>query len=177
MTSPPLETKYPEYKPRHTISSGRRFRTLKRDGFRCKYCGRNESDNIKLEVDHIIPKSSGGTDEMENLITSCQECNNGKSNIDIFNTIKITPEKQKICNDLNIKIPHIYKYRGITINVLKELNDFTPKTTKKISLKINKSPRVVSVILNRLNKSNCVDHIGNWGWKITMTGLLVLEIQ
>lgn len=31
-----------------------------------------------LEVDHIIPVSEGGSDEMDNLTTSCWECNRGK---------------------------------------------------------------------------------------------------
>jgi len=56
-----------------------RFEILKRDGFVCQYCGRNPKDNkTKLRVDHIIPKSKGGTDEVSNLITSCEECNLGK---------------------------------------------------------------------------------------------------
>jgi hypothetical protein len=33
-----------------------------------------------LEVDHIEPVSKGGSDEYANLITSCFDCNRGKSN-------------------------------------------------------------------------------------------------
>jgi hypothetical protein len=59
-----------------------RFRVLERDNFTCVYCGRNPSDDgVKLEVDHIFPKSRGGTDELANLVTSCRECNQGKKDL------------------------------------------------------------------------------------------------
>lgn len=47
---------------------------LERDWFRCQYCGKNGKD-VTLEVDHMIPKSKWGTDELTNLITCCRECN------------------------------------------------------------------------------------------------------
>lgn len=56
-----------------------RFQILERDDFTCSYCGAvgSESD---LQVDHIHPKSKGGADYIDNLATSCFECNIGKSN-------------------------------------------------------------------------------------------------
>ena len=59
-----------------------RFKILKRDNFTCQYCGRKPiQDNTKLMVDHIIPKSKGGTDEESNLKTSCEACNLGKYDV------------------------------------------------------------------------------------------------
>jgi 5-methylcytosine-specific restriction endonuclease McrA len=43
---------------------------LKRDGWRCQYCGRSE----ELEVHHMIPRSQFGHDTEENLITLCTGC-------------------------------------------------------------------------------------------------------
>lgn len=57
-----------------------RFEVFKRDGFTCQYCGR-KSPEVILEADHIVPASKGGKEEMGNLITSCRDCNRGKSNI------------------------------------------------------------------------------------------------
>lgn len=59
-----------------------RFKILKRDGFRCHYCGKSphRDPNIVLHVDHIKPLSKGGTWDEKNLITACAECNMGKSN-------------------------------------------------------------------------------------------------
>ena len=47
---------------------------LERDGFVCKTCGRRKN----LQVDHIIPRSKGGKDVPENLVTSCRHCNISK---------------------------------------------------------------------------------------------------
>jgi len=62
------------------ISKKLRYQVFERDSFTCQYCGRKPPIVI-LEVDHIIPKSKGGTDEPSNLITSCRDCNRGKSAI------------------------------------------------------------------------------------------------
>jgi hypothetical protein len=54
-----------------------RFEIFKRDQFTCRYCG-NKSPKAILEIDHLHPLSAGGTDDPENLITACYECNRGK---------------------------------------------------------------------------------------------------
>jgi HNH endonuclease len=63
---------------RKKISNSVRFEVFKRDSFCCTYCGKKAPD-VLLEVDHIEPVSKGGTNDMLNLITSCKECNSGKS--------------------------------------------------------------------------------------------------
>lgn len=62
------------------LSKRVRFLVLKRDLFRCQYCGVT-AGNAVLEVDHILPISKGGSDDIDNLITSCYNCNHGKSDI------------------------------------------------------------------------------------------------
>ncbi len=60
------------------VSTRTRFEIFKRDRFTCSYCGRTPP-NVLLEVDHIIPRAAGGTDDIENLTTSCWDCNRGKA--------------------------------------------------------------------------------------------------
>jgi len=48
---------------------------LRRDGYKCAYCGRSD---LPLTVDHVIPKARGGDETWENLITACTVCNNKK---------------------------------------------------------------------------------------------------
>lgn len=55
-----------------------RHRILARDHYRCQYCGRRGTA-FDLTLDHILPKSRGGRTVAENLVTSCRECNNRKS--------------------------------------------------------------------------------------------------
>jgi len=66
-------------KRRIAISKTLRIEILQRDHFKCKYCGRGVEDGVTLQVDHKLPVSAGGKTEMGNLITSCADCNNGKS--------------------------------------------------------------------------------------------------
>ena len=81
------------YKSKNSII---RFKVLERDGFKCCYCGRNPiEDNIKLEADHIIPKSKGGKYTMDNLITACNECNNIKK-AQIFSKALVSEIKERI---------------------------------------------------------------------------------
>jgi len=68
-------------KRRIGISQKLRFEIFQRDKFTCQYCKKSkDEDNIKLEIDHIIPISAGGTDDYHNLTTSCKKCNRGKCN-------------------------------------------------------------------------------------------------
>lgn len=69
--------------PRVRHSSGRaplpkwlRVAVLLRDGFTCRWCDRQG----RLEVDHIIPWSAGGSDASWNLRTLCHDCNQDRSN-------------------------------------------------------------------------------------------------
>jgi hypothetical protein len=50
---------------------------MRRDGHRCQYCGVSSGN---LTLDHVKPKSLGGEDTWENLVTACVSCNNKKDN-------------------------------------------------------------------------------------------------
>lgn len=51
---------------------------LEKWGHKCVYCG---DENVPLEVEHIVPKSRGGTDRITNLTLSCNPCNQKKDNL------------------------------------------------------------------------------------------------
>jgi hypothetical protein len=50
---------------------------LARFGWRCVYCGKGQ---VPLELEHIRPKSRGGSDRVANLALSCRPCNQRKDN-------------------------------------------------------------------------------------------------
>lgn len=62
---------------RKQIGKKLRFDVFKRDDFTCAYCGATPPKVI-LQVDHIHPVAQGGSNDIDNLITSCQPCNIGK---------------------------------------------------------------------------------------------------
>jgi hypothetical protein len=57
-----------------------RYEIIKRDNSTCRYCGA-KAPEVKLTVDHVVPKALGGTDEPSNLVAACQPCNAGKSSV------------------------------------------------------------------------------------------------
>jgi 5-methylcytosine-specific restriction endonuclease McrA len=48
-----------------------------RDDYRCQYCA-GSFVNSQLTIDHVIPKSQGGKNNWENMVTACKPCNSKK---------------------------------------------------------------------------------------------------
>lgn len=58
----------------YKISPKVREAVYDRDGNRCVKCGTTK----KLTLDHIVPRSKGGSNKPDNLQTMCRPCNNAK---------------------------------------------------------------------------------------------------
>jgi hypothetical protein len=84
---------------RKGIPDSIRFEVFKRDGFKCQYCGR-AAPEIVLNCDHIDPHSKGGSDEIVNLITSCRDCNSGKSDTPLDDATAIAKQRAQL-DELN----------------------------------------------------------------------------
>lgn len=48
------------------------WRVFKRDGYACRYCGR---DDVPLTVDHLVRWEEGGPSVEANLLSACRKCN------------------------------------------------------------------------------------------------------
>ena len=59
--------------PKQELHLNRR-NVLARDGNRCQYCARHFPSHL-LSVDHVMPRSRGGTTSWENLVCACLACN------------------------------------------------------------------------------------------------------
>ncbi len=64
-----------------------------RDGYECVYCG--ESNRKLLTLDHVHPRSKGGKDSWENLVTACKKCNNEKDNLTIMEWGRNHPDPKR----------------------------------------------------------------------------------
>ena len=62
---------------RTPISGSIKVRVLTRAKGRCECCGAHEHQRA-LEVDHIVPRNQGGSDDLSNLQALCFRCNAGK---------------------------------------------------------------------------------------------------
>lgn len=82
-------------KVRAGITKKVRFEVFKRDSFKCQYCGKSAPDVI-LHVDHINPVSKGGDNDIMNLITACEDCNQGKKARTLDDKSIIEKQKQQL---------------------------------------------------------------------------------
>lgn len=66
---------------------------LLRDRYQCQYCGEEGfiprlREGVKLNMDHVLPKSRGGDRGWENIVASCHPCNLKKG--------PLTPEEARM---------------------------------------------------------------------------------
>lgn len=66
-----------------SISWRLRFLVMRRDDFKCRFCGNSPalSPGLVLHVDHIHPRRKRGPTTEANLQTLCEQCNIGKSDL------------------------------------------------------------------------------------------------
>lgn len=64
-----------------TETGRKKQRLWKRDGGCCHYCGTKLSWQEKT-IDHVIPRSKGGSNRTWNLVISCRPCNEDKADRD-----------------------------------------------------------------------------------------------
>jgi len=58
----------------------KRLSIYSRDGFACVWCGASVEDGARLSLDHLKPKSKGGTNDARNLVTADKRCNDSRGN-------------------------------------------------------------------------------------------------
>lgn len=62
------------------IRPAKRAAIYLRDGFGCTYCGTDLRNAAPADVtlDHLLPRSTGGTNDATNLVTACRSCNSSR---------------------------------------------------------------------------------------------------
>lgn len=112
-----------------------RFEVFKRDGFQCAYCGKTPPE-VALEVDHIEPKSKGGSDDINNLVTACFDCNRGKSNIHLD---KIPNKINENVEILKEKEEQLKEYRKYVLKIRQRVEKDIDKIEKEFQKYFNYS--------------------------------------
>lgn len=87
---------------------------------KCSYCGK---ENAPLEIEHIIPKSRGGTNRVDNLCLACRECNEAKDNLtaeefgypEIQKQVKKTLKDTAVVNSTRWKVYNVLCKTGLEV--------------------------------------------------------------
>jgi len=66
----------------------KRMKVYARTNGRCAYCGIS-LDSARFTLDHIIPRSKGGTSHISNLVACCESCNRRKWDRDLDDFLPI----------------------------------------------------------------------------------------
>lgn len=106
---------------RKKLSNKIRFEVFKRDNFTCQYCG-VKAPEVVLNVDHIEPISKGGTNDIYNLVTSCFECNNGKSDKRLNDNSKLEKQHDELVllNERKKQLEQMMEWKRELLNFDKE---------------------------------------------------------
>lgn len=96
------------------FTESQKIQVLSKTNCRCSYCG-IELYKVKFHVEHLIPLSKGGTNDMENLLPSCSTCNIRKTNNDIERFRYMTSCRRVGITPLSQDILQEYEAKGFTI--------------------------------------------------------------
>ena len=85
----------------HCVVKFSRRNVLVRDGYTCQYC-RESFPPSMLTLDHVIPRSRGGSTRWDNVAVACKRCNTKKGNR--------TPREARMFLKRSPKVPSIISY-------------------------------------------------------------------
>lgn len=100
------QTRSAEYR-KHSMSSKdravKRQELVARDGGQCFYCdkdlvmpvGAGHQNHNAATLDHIIPRSKGGSNRLTNLVLACQSCNDLRADMPVAEFVRLIVECTK----------------------------------------------------------------------------------
>jgi len=142
------------------ISKKIRFEVFKRDGFICQYCGKHPPE-ITLEVDHVHPISKGGSDDINNLITACFDCNRGKTNIELKRIPNTLIDNKEILQERELQYIEYHKILAkIDRRINKEtllVDDVFTRYFPTVELSTNFRKQSVKKFIDNLNVFEVVE--------------------
>lgn len=151
---------------RKSITKTVRFEVFKRDSFCCQYCGRSAPE-VVLEVDHIIPVSKGGDNDISNLITSCFDCNRGKSDKKLTENQTLKAQKQEL-DKLNKRKEQLVMMSKWRISLLEIEKDEANKIMELVNAETG-----VNLSLTDVGVRNMVKLIKKYGFEETLESAVI----
>lgn len=109
-------------KMREVLSTRVKEAILIRDGYSCVYCGEgfDSVQKVRLQLDHALAFSRGGSTDPDNLVVSCEKCNQRKG---VSDWIRRIPARMPFENALKIanKLPTFISFGEKTGTYLDEI--------------------------------------------------------
>lgn len=98
----------------------KRMEILKRDGYRCRCCGRSPSNHVDIElhVHHIRPFGQRGVTHEDNLITLCSTCHDGLAphfDWQLFSLLKEDNYQDDISKTTKAYYEGVRQYRNVQL--------------------------------------------------------------
>jgi len=90
-----------------------RFEVFKRDHVTCQYCGAQPPD-VVLVADHITPVAEGGETSIDNLLTACTPCNQGKAD-KALGARQIRPDADVLFLETQQEIAELQRYTAAVL--------------------------------------------------------------
>lgn len=101
-----------------------RFEVFKRDHFTCQYCGRQPPE-VVLVCDHVVPVVEGGETSLDNLMTACEPCNQGKAHRSLT-TAGIRPDADLLYLATQQEVAEIRRYQEALAYRQEAVNELIP---------------------------------------------------
>lgn len=138
---------------RKSIPNKLRFEVFKRDSFKCQYCGKSAPD-VVLNVDHLDPVRNGGKNDILNLITSCFECNNGKSGNLLSDNSLLSKQKQQLdeLNERREQLQMLIEWKTILSDKSFEIDSIVQFFNKSCNSNISLTDTGLKYFKNLLSK-------------------------
>lgn len=144
---------------RKGLSKKLRFEVLKRDSFKCQYCG-NSAPNVVLHIDHIIPVASGGTNDILNLVTSCFDCNSGKGKRQLDDDAVLNKKRNQLeeLQERREQLSMMIEWQNSLLNIDEEINSELQAFWSTLAMGYNLTPHGKAE-LKKLTKKYGIDEI------------------
>ncbi|MBH3122436.1 HNH endonuclease [Serratia ureilytica] len=125
------ELKIPENEVIKITSKGRRFSLrFKRalwelNAHHCCYCGALIDTHKSMHVDHLHPRSGGGTSKLTNLVCACARCNTVKGENDIEHLrVALALSSSAISGVINVSQARELMSKGVSLPITLDLFHF-----------------------------------------------------
>jgi hypothetical protein len=112
-----------------TLEAAQKFLIVIRDRFECVYCHRSIFHGIdKIELDHFVPRSAGGSHNTSNLVAACHRCNQRKGY-----KVADAPTRNSVIAQVRYNNGRLKQLMGIEV-------EFIPETSYDEKLRPEQAP-------------------------------------